>query len=277
MILSPIASGGFSRVHQYVDYHGNRFCCKVTPHKHRDIFINEMKILKSFPHNIRFPHVYDHFETNENSYMVMSLFRGTKIYNLEKYTESTLKSILRGISRCLILCKENDVIHLDIKPQNIMMSDMSETALTKLIDFGHSVRGKEVLLNKQIGTLEYMSPEHLTFPYRVSHKSDIWAMGVIMFHMGAGFMPFNDENDYITDVVGRIKNSEPDYDSIESDELRELVRLMLNKDPGERPDAGEILGHPYLKGDIWDRYKGELYPDEMIESYLRPGNTFFHG
>ena len=112
-----------------------------------------MEILTSFPPNIRFPKVYDHFENNDNSFMVMSLFRGTKVNNLDKYTENTLRSILRGIARCLILCHENEVIHLDVKPQNLMMSDVSETALTKMIDFGNSVRGTCVELKSRIGTL----------------------------------------------------------------------------------------------------------------------------
>ena len=276
MILTPIATGGFSKVHHYVDGHGNRFCCKVTPKKHRKQFINEMDILTSFPPNIRFPHVYDHFENNDNSFMVMSLFRGTKVNTLDKYTENTLRSILRGIARCLILCHENEVIHLDVKPQNLMMSDMSETALTKMIDFGNSVRGTRVELKSRIGTLEYMSPEHLTFPYRVTPKSDVWAMGVIMFLMGSGQMPFNTENDYINDVVDNIKEKEPNYNWIDSPELRELVRWMLVKNPEDRPNAVDVLNHPYLKGDIWDRYEGKLYPDERIENFKRPKNTFVY-
>ena len=276
MILTPIATGGFSKVHHYVDGYGNRFCCKVTPKKHRKQFINEMEILTSFPPNIRFPKVYDHFENNDNSFMVMSLFRGTKVNNLDKYTENTLRSILRGIARCLILCHENEVIHLDVKPQNLMMSDMSETALTKMIDFGNSVRGTCVELKSRIGTLEYMSPEHLTFPYRVTPKSDVWAMGVIMFLMGSGQMPFNSENDYINDVIDNIKEKEPDYNWIDSPELKELVKWMLMKNPEDRPNAVDVLNHPYLKGDIWDRYEGKLYPDERIENFKRPKNTFVY-
>ena len=276
MILTPIAAGGFSRVHHYVDGHGNRFCCKVTPKKHHKVFLNELDILKSFPPNIRFPKVYDHFESKESSYMVMSLFRGTKVNDLEKYTDNTLRSILRGIARCLILCHENEVIHLDVKPQNLMMSDMSETALTKMIDFGNSVRGTRVELKSRVGTLEYMSPEHLTFPYRVTPKSDVWAMGVIMFLMGSGQMPFSSGDNRITEVIDNITLSEPNYRWIDSPELRELVKWMLMKNPEDRPNAVDILNHPYLKGDIWDRYQGELYPDERIENFKKPENTFVY-
>jgi len=276
MILTPIAAGGFSKVHHYVDGHGNRFCCKVTPKKHHKVFLNELDILNSFPPNIRFPKVYDHFESKESSYMVMSLFRGTKVNDLEKYTDNTLRSILRGIARCLILCHENEVIHLDVKPQNLMMSDMSETALTKMIDFGNSVRGTRVELKSRVGTLEYMSPEHLTFPYRVTPKSDVWAMGVIMFLMGSGQMPFSSGDNRITEVIDNITLSEPSYQWIDSPELRELVKWMLMKNPEDRPNAVDILNHPYLKGDIWDRYQGELYPDERIENFKKPENTFVY-
>jgi len=277
MILNPISRGGFSKVHHYIDGHGNRFCCKVTPQRNRKIFKNEIDILNSFPPNIRFPKIYDHYETRENCYMIMSLFRGTKVNNLERYTENTLKSIMRGISRCLVLCHENEVIHLDVKPQNLMMSDMSETALTKLIDFGNSVRGTRVELNNRVGTLEYMSPEHLTYPYRVTPKSDVWAMGVIMFLMGSGYMPFNDEEYKISEVIDNIKEMEPDYTLVENNELRELVRWMLNKNPEDRPMAVEILNHPYLKGDIWDRYQGELFPDERIEKFKRSNTMVYLG
>ena len=272
MLNGTVGSGGFSRVCHYRDYHGNRFACKITPNIHRKVFMNEMEILKSFPPNIRFPTVYDHFETEKNSYMVMSLFRGSKIYNLEKYTDATLKSIARGITRCIALCEENEVIHLDIKPQNVMMSDASEMALTKLIDFGHSVRGTEVLVRNPVGTLQYMSPEHITYPYRVTSKSDIWAVGVIMYHLGTGFLPFDD--DYSTRLMDKIRDETPDFDLIECPDLREFVRGLLEKDPASRPSATDILKNPFLEGDIWNRYEGILYPDERIESYKRPGSHF---
>lgn len=276
MILTPVGRGGFSKVHHYIDDHGNRFCCKVTPKKHRKQYLNELDILKSFPPNIRFPKIYDSFEDNDNGYMIMSLFRGTKVNEMDRYSDNTLRSIMRGISRCLALCHDNEVIHLDVKPENLMMSDMSETSLTKMIDFGNSVRGSKVYLRSKIGTLEYMSPEHLTYPYSVTPKSDIWSMGVIMFLMTTGQMPFNTKNDYISDVVDNIKYKNPDFELIESEELREIIKWMLDKTPEYRPNAIEVLNHRYLKGDIWDRFQGELYPDERIENFKKPKNTLVY-
>ena len=89
-------------------------------------------------------------------------------------------------------------------------------------------------------------------------------------------MPFNSENDYINDVVDNIKEKEPDYNWIDSPELKELVKWMLMKNPEDRPNAVDVLNHPYLKGDIWDRYEGKLYPDERIENFKRPKNTFVY-
>jgi hypothetical protein len=48
------------------------------------------------------------------------------------------------------------------------------------------------------------------------------------------------------------------------------------KNPEDRPNAVDVLNHPYLKGDIWDRYEGKLYPDERIENFKRPKNTFVY-
>jgi serine/threonine protein kinase len=110
----------------------------------------------------------------------------------------------------------------------------------------------------------------------VTPKSDVWAMGVIMFLMGSGQMPFSSGDNRITEVIDNITLSEPNYQWIDSPELRELVKWMLMKNPEDRPNAVDILNHPYLKGDIWDRYQGELYPDERIENFKKPENTFVY-
>jgi calcium-dependent protein kinase len=92
---------------------------------------------------------------------------------------------MRGILQAINHCHANKVVHRDIKPENIMVNDEDET---KLIDFGLSKTQTKGAMTTVAGTPFYMAPEVLNESY--SAKADIWSLGVLLYTMVSGYLPF---------------------------------------------------------------------------------------
>ena len=95
---------------------------------------------------------------------------------------------MRSILSALAHMHEKDTVHRDLKPQNILLADRNDLTSVKIIDFGLSE--KYVLLSdysSQCGTLYYMAPEVVGATHgKISKSVDIWAVGVIMYHLLSG-------------------------------------------------------------------------------------------
>ena len=92
---------------------------------------------------------------------------------------------MKGILEAINHCHANNVVHRDIKPENIMINDDDET---KLIDFGLSKTSKKNNMTTVAGTPFYMAPEVLNQNY--TSKADIWSLGVLLYTMVSGYLPF---------------------------------------------------------------------------------------
>lgn len=83
-------------------------------------------------------------------------------------------------------CHANGVIHRDIKHENIMITDTNQI---RLIDFGLSrIKPKKLLIHERVGTAFYMAPEVLNGNY--NEKADLWSLGVLLYTLVCGYMPF---------------------------------------------------------------------------------------
>lgn len=142
----------------------------------------------------------------------------------------------------------HDIIHRDLKPENIIFEKLGEDKLNlKIIDFGTS---RKIMLNEKLqtrmGTPYYIAPEVLNRNY--DKKCDIWSLGIIMYILFCGYPPFNGSTD--EKIMQRIQNENfqfpPEEWDIVSNEAKELISLMLEKNPEERPSAAELLKHPWF-------------------------------
>jgi len=156
------------------------------------------------------------------------------------------------------------VIHRDVKSANVLFADTQDDAEVKLIDFGTSVMYDDedslVEVKELIGTPWFMSPEHLA--HKCCTRSDVWSMGVMVFHQLYGRLPFNDRmNPYQPDFAKLCKSileEEPRYESshlqVDGDAV-DFLKLCLAKAWQERPSALVLLDHPWLtKTDCSDRF-----------------------
>jgi serine/threonine protein kinase len=143
-------------------------------------------------------------------------------------------NIIIQIAKGLARAHEAGIIHRDIKPANIMITDRDEV---KILDFGLAKLAGQTRLTKTgttVGTVAYMSPEQAKGG-EIDQRSDIWSLGVVMYEMLSGKLPFDAE--YEQAVVYSIINEEPlVITSLKEDvspELDSIINKSLAKNPEE--------------------------------------------
>uniref|UniRef100_A0AAQ5YBD1 calcium/calmodulin-dependent protein kinase n=1 Tax=Amphiprion ocellaris TaxID=80972 RepID=A0AAQ5YBD1_AMPOC len=156
-------------------------------------------------------------------------------------TEEQARFYFRDVVLGIEYLHYHKIIHRDIKPSNLLLGDDGHV---KIADFGVSneFEGTDALLSSTAGTPAFMAPEMMTDREQsFSGKAlDVWAMGVTLYCFVFGMCPFYDE--YIVSLHNKIKNKPvefPEMPSI-SEELKELIERMLDKNPETRITIPEI-------------------------------------
>ena len=156
-----------------------------------DCIMEEVAILHSLDH----PNIVKYYETyNDHKYiyLVMEYVSGKALF--EKITEQENQTFnemeaaryMKQLFQAINHCHAYNIVHRDIKPDNIMITDDDSV---RLIDFGLSKASKGLRRMKTVaGTPYYMSPEVLDGAY--SKKADIWSLGVILYTLVSGYLPF---------------------------------------------------------------------------------------
>uniref|UniRef100_A0A3P9NTI9 calcium/calmodulin-dependent protein kinase n=1 Tax=Poecilia reticulata TaxID=8081 RepID=A0A3P9NTI9_POERE len=162
-------------------------------------------------------------------------------------TEDQTRFYFRDIVLGIEYLHYHKIIHRDIKPSNLLLGDDGHI---KIADFGVSneFEGHDALLSSTAGTPAFMAPEMMSeVQQSFSGKAlDVWAMGITLYCFVFGECPFYDE--YIYSLHNKIKNKPvefPETPSI-SNELRDLIERMLDKNPATRITIPEIKLHPWV-------------------------------
>ncbi len=134
-------------------------------------------------------------------------------------------------------------VHRDLKLENILL-DKNENV--KLCDFGFTreYEGKMSYLQTYCGTVCYSAPEMLKGEKYAGEKVDVWSLGVILFTLLAGELPFDDDNEMVT--KHKILTEEPNYSSLIPPDAKALIIQLLSKRPLLRPTLADILANPFL-------------------------------
>ncbi len=244
-ILEKLGGGGMGVVYKAEDTKLDRTVALkfLPPHLHLDDeaeqrFISEAKAASSFDH----PNICTIYEIdktgNDQLFIAMACYDGETLkkkledgpLEIEDAVQYTIQ-IAKGLERA----HEAGITHRDIKPANIMITNRDEV---KILDFGLAKTLNDPGVTKigtTIGTTSYMSPEQAKGT-EVNHQSDIWSLGVVMYQMITGKLPF--ESDYEQAVIYSILNEEPvsitEYMNNCPSTLVRIVNKCLQKDPADR-------------------------------------------
>ncbi|CAM9707408.1 unnamed protein product [Scytosiphon promiscuus] len=168
-----------------------------------------------------------------------------------RYTERDASQLIRTLATALHQCHEKGILHRDVKPENIMYTSRDSDAAIKLTDFGLALLypGASVTVQDDnlVGTPGYVAPEVLTSRL-YGPPCDVWACGVLMYILLAGYPPFfPTEDETLFDVIKQGKYYfHPDaWDQISS-EAKDLVYKMLTVDTDDRATLPEVLDHPWV-------------------------------
>lgn len=199
-ILEKIGTGGMSDVYKAKCHKLNRFVAvKVLKQEFSENanFVSKFRIEAQAAAGLMHPNivnVYDVGEENGIYYIVMELVEGI---TLKKYIEKKARlsykeavSIAIQVSMGIEAAHNNHIIHRDIKPQNIIIS---KDGKVKVTDFGIAKAAtSNTITSNVMGSVHYTSPEQARGGYS-DEKSDIYSLGITMFEMLTGRVPFNGE------------------------------------------------------------------------------------
>ncbi|OQE25430.1 hypothetical protein PENSTE_c006G00341 [Penicillium steckii] len=196
------------------------------------------------------PHIarlYEVVVTEELVWLVLEFCPGDELYNYllnnGPLPVDKVKRIFTQLVGAVAYVHSKSCVHRDLKLENILL-DKHENV--KLCDFGFTreYEGKASYLQTFCGTICYSAPEMLKGEKYAGEKVDVWSLGIILYALLAGELPYDDDDDQVTKK--RILSEEPIYNDKFPDEAKALINLLLSKRPLIRPSLEDILSDPFL-------------------------------
>ena len=251
-ILEKIGTGGMSDVYKAKDHKLNRpVAVKVLKQEFSENanFVSKFRIEAQAAAGLMHPNivnVYDVGEENGIYFIVMELVEGI---TLKKYIEKKARlsvkeavSIAIQVSMGIEAAHNNHIIHRDIKPQNIIISKEGKVKVT---DFGIAKAAtSNTITSNVMGSVHYTSPEQARGGYS-DEKSDIYSLGVTMFEMLTGRVPFNGETT-VAIAIKHIQEEMPSPREFVSEipiSVEQIVFKCCQKSPDRRYQSmGELVG-----------------------------------
>lgn len=276
--IKVLGEGGFAKALLVKRKSDNLLCVAKSvklsglSEKEKKEAISEVKVLSALKH----PNIVRYIESFTESgflYIVMEYADGGDLsQKIEKngrkaFNEDEVLKIFTQLALAIKYIHDRKILHRDLKGQNVFLM---KDGTVKLGDFGiakvldHTMQ----FCNTQIGTPYYLSPE-MCQGKNYNSKTDIWSFGCIMYEMCTlhhAFEGRNINNLLFNIVRGHISPISSQY----SNDLRNLINSMLNKDPNQRPTANQIVMNPIIKNRL-TMYLSEFHLNKEMS------HTVLHG
>ena len=202
-LIQKIGDGGMAVVYKAKDKLLNRYIAiKILRPEFTkdDVFVENFKRESQAAAKLSHPNivgVYDVGKEGNINYIVMELVDGRPLSDIiaeeAPMDYRTVINIARQVASALSVAHKNKIIHRDVKPHNILMT---KDGVAKLADFGIAKAVNDATLStgsKVIGSIHYFSPEQARGNY-VDERSDIYSLGIVMYEMITGRVPFDGDN-----------------------------------------------------------------------------------
>jgi serine/threonine-protein kinase len=217
----------------------------------RERFLREAQVCR----RIQSPHVVAVLEARvegPRAFLAMEVVRGRSLRDRILEGPLAIADVVRiglGVARGLAAAHAAGVIHRDVKPGNVLLTDDGNV---KVADLGLAKDASAVqALTKTrqgMGTLAYLAPEQAQDAKRVDARADLYSLGATLFHATAGRPPFTTPG---MEIVNDIFETEPEpLDALRGDcppKLAQLVAWLLQKDPDDRPPEADLVVAALIK------------------------------
>ena len=206
---------------------------------------------------------------NYSIYMVLEICHKGIIMQIDlngtfakPYSEAQCRKLFRDLISAIEYLHTQGIVHRDIKPENLLLT---KDNILKIADFGASQTFKDNnhRFNKEnVGSPAFIAPEVLTpgtsvIPYKAT---DIWAMGVTLYCLYFGRLPFEAHN--LIELYNKIRIDTPHYPDNLNSELRQLFQRILDKNPETRICMIELKCHSWVTAN-------EINKDLTLENTIK--------
>ena len=252
-VVEQLGSGGMATV--FKAYHAalDRFVAIKILHpafKKDSHFFERFKREARIVAKLEHPHIipiYDFNEYKHEPYLVMRFVEGDTLkpkMNGRAMPPKEILELMRPVCQAIGYAHQQGVLHRDLKPSNIMLSQdgqifVTDFGLARMVQDGESTLSQDMML----GTPQYISPEQAQGISDLDGRTDIYSLGVILFEMLTGRVPFNADTPFAT-VHDHIYSPLPLPSSLNPDIDPAAERLLLKalaKDPSDRFATAEHL------------------------------------
>ena len=273
-ILKELGAGSFGRV--YLVTHKitkAQYAIKAidkrnkTNIEEKPYFRREIEIMYKI-HHPNVVRLFSHFEDDNYCYFIMEFVQKGNIYSLisqdktKRLSNHLIANLMKDvISAVYFLHKMNPpIIHRDIKPENVLLA---EGNVAKLTDFGWSNYMQDDEKRTTVcGTPIYLAPEIID---ETGHdeKVDVWCIGILLFELSTGNIPFLGNN--IETLKSNIRNMNISWPRDINPEIKNLISKILKYDPKARISIPEILNHSFFTTYIDNPTQYLITPDEQTQ------------
>ncbi len=282
-ILDEIGQGGMSIVYRGLDLSLERNVAIKVMHRHlardpeaRERFAREAKAVARLTHH-NIPEIYD-FSTRESEshYLVTELVEGASLAELLRTHEALPEIgalVVLGIVAALQHAHDHDIVHRDVKPENILVG---ANGVVKLTDFGIAqFIGLEsmTITGTLVGSPAHMSPEQIDGSRDLDARADVWALGTVLFVVTTGELPFQAGTPH--GVLKRIMEGKyadprrlnPHIDS----ELRRIIRKCMTVERAGRYGSMNAL---FVELEAWLEERELTNVEAEISSWVNDPSAY---
>lgn len=254
----PFARGKFATVRrcQHRDS-GLNYAAKYIRKRRRaaDVrheIMHEAYVLDLSSENPHIVQLHEVYETHSEIILVLEMVSGGELQRVlddeevvpERETAHLMRQILAGVA----FLHDHNIAHLDLKPQNLLLTKPFPHCEVKLCDFGISrFITKGIEIREIAGTPDYVAPEVLHYE-PISLATDMWSIGILTYVLLSGHSPFGGDTKQETfcNITRGTLEFPADLFGSVSNHAKDFIRRLLVRNPSERLTAKECLSHPWL-------------------------------
>ncbi|XP_034543699.1 maternal embryonic leucine zipper kinase isoform X2 [Notolabrus celidotus] len=251
-VYETIGSGGFAKVK--LGRHiltGEKVAIKIMNKKDLGDDLPRVKVEIEAMKNLSHQHVcrlYHVIETSTQIFMVLEYCTGGELFDYiiakDRLSEEETRVFFRQIVSAMAYVHSQGYAHRDLKPENLLID---EDHNLKLIDFGLCAKPKGGLgyeLMTCCGSPAYAAPELIQGKAYIGSEADVWSMGVLLFALLCGYLPFDDDNCMV--LYRKITRGKYDNPQWLSPGSVLLLNQMMQVDPKRRLTVRQLLDHPWV-------------------------------